>query len=81
MNSHEVKATVRIGKQGLTEAQVMELRKQLKNKKMIKIKLLKSFRDADKKDAVNEIARKTNSEIVSFVGFTAVLKKKYFNKQ
>ncbi|MBW2984647.1 YhbY family RNA-binding protein [Candidatus Woesearchaeota archaeon] len=68
---------VRIGKNGLTEGTINEIKRQLKKKKLIKIKLLKSFVQArDKKELIKEIASLTNSEIIESVGFILVLHKK-----
>ena len=68
---------VRIGKSGLTEGTVNEIKRQLKNKKLIKIKLLKAFiEDKDRKEIAKLIAEKTNSELIHQVGFVVVLYKK-----
>lgn len=66
---------IRIGKNGLTEGTIKEIEKQLKKRKLIKIKLLKSFIEGkDKKSAAKEVAEKTNSILVDQVGFVVVLK-------
>lgn len=68
---------VRIGKSGLTEGTINEIKRQLKKKKLIKIKLLRSFVQAqNKKTIIKEIASLTNSEIIESVGFILVLSKK-----
>jgi RNA-binding protein len=68
---------MRIGKNGVTDNIIDELKNHLKRRKLIKIKLLKSFSETnDKKKVAAEIAEKTNSEIISHVGFTVVLWKK-----
>jgi RNA-binding protein len=68
---------VRIGKSGLTDTVVAEIKKQLDQKGLIKIKMLKSFvgRD-DKKESAMKIAEKTNSKLVHSVGFVVVISKK-----
>ena len=66
---------VRIGKSGLTENVIDEIKKQLKKNKVIKIKFLKTA-ITDKKKLFAEIAEKTNSKIMKKVGFTIVLAKK-----
>ena len=69
--------TIRIGKSGITESQVNEIKKQLEKRKLVKIKLLRSFvQKAGRKKAIEEIAEKTNSEIILAVGFTFVLHKR-----
>ena len=68
---------VRIGKSGLTETVMTEIKKQLNQKQLIKIKMLKSFVGREeKKDAAKQIAEKTNSRVVYTIGFVVVLAKK-----
>ncbi|MBW2980980.1 YhbY family RNA-binding protein [Candidatus Woesearchaeota archaeon] len=68
---------VRIGKNGLTEGTINEIKLQLKKKKLIKIKLLKSFvQDEDRKELARKISSLTDSEIIESVGFIIVLHKK-----
>jgi RNA-binding protein len=68
---------LRIGKNGITDSLILELKKHLKKKKLIKIKILKSARGmADKKAFVNEIAQKTESELIELIGYVFVLYKK-----
>ena len=68
---------VRIGKSGMTDSVVKEIKKQVQDKKLIKVKMLKSFIGGrDKKDVAKEIAEKTGSMLVHTVGFVAVLAKK-----
>ncbi len=68
---------VRIGKQGITDSIVAEIKQQLKKKKLIKIKILSNLaKKADKKALVQELADKTDAIVVEQVGFVAVLYKK-----
>ncbi|MBW2985839.1 YhbY family RNA-binding protein [Candidatus Woesearchaeota archaeon] len=68
---------MQIGKSGITQGLIRELQKQLKIKKLIKIKLMKSFiEDKDKKEIAKELARKTGADLISQVGFVVVLGKK-----
>ena len=72
-----LETTIRIGKSGITEGVVKEIKKQLGRKKLIKIKCLKSFiAKKDKKAVAAELAEKTGSEIIHQVGFVIVLHKK-----
>jgi RNA-binding protein len=72
-----IEPIVRIGKSGLSESVVSEIKKQLKQKKLIKIKMLKSFIGSnDKKDAARQIAERTGSRLVHRVGFVVVLAEK-----
>ncbi len=66
-----------VGKSGLTGSVMDEIKSQLKDKKMIKVKFLKSaVEKKDKKALFKELADKTSSEIVQQVGFVLVLKKR-----
>jgi len=68
---------IRIGKNGLTDNAIQEIKKMLKQKKLIKIKMLKPFvADKNKKVLAREIAEKTDSELIHQVGFVVVLNKK-----
>lgn len=68
---------VRIGKSGLTDSVVNEIKKHIEKKKIIKVKMLKTFVGADDKKALaKEIADKTGSELVHRIGFVVVLAKK-----
>ena len=68
---------VRIGKSGLTDSVVTEIKKQIEQKKIVKIKLLKAFVGTEnKKKIAQDLAEKTNSNLVQNVGFIVVLSKK-----
>ena len=66
-----------IGKSGITEGLIAELAKQIKIKRLIKVKFLKSFiEDKEKKAVALDLARKTDSVVVLQIGNVAVLAKK-----
>ncbi len=68
---------LRIGKSGLTENLIKEIKRQLKKRELIKIKLLKSAEEREnRKKFAEEIAEKTGSELIYQVGFVVVLHKK-----
>jgi len=68
---------VNIGKEGLSYPLVDELKFLLKKKKLIKVKMLRSyFEDKDKKELAKEIAQKTNSTLVDAIGNVVVLYKR-----
>ena len=68
---------VRIGKSGMSESVAGEIKKHLKEKQIIKVKMLRSFVGAnDKKALADEIAEKTDSLLVQRVGFVVVLARK-----
>jgi len=70
----ELKPTVQIGKYGLTGEVLKEINKQLKDKKLIKIRLQRAFvLGKSRKEIAEEIANKTNARIVSIVGNTISL--------
>ncbi len=65
---------VRIGKDGLTDNIVSEIKRQLKEKKLVKIKLLQSAEGRDdKKKFADKVAERTGAELVQQVGFVVVL--------
>lgn len=74
--SGHIKATVRIGKKGITETQIKEISKQLEARKRVKVKILRS---ALVESSVEEIARKvaseTGSKVVQIIGHTFTLYK------
>ncbi|MEM2121962.1 MAG: YhbY family RNA-binding protein [Candidatus Woesearchaeota archaeon] len=74
------KSKIQIGKKGITESILSEIERQLKTHELVEIKLLKSFRQGmDKKELINkieEIAKITNSKIVSIKGFTLLITQK-----
>ena len=68
---------IRIGKSGLTNNVIREIKKQLKKRRLIKIKILKSaLEKTNKKIFAKDIAEKTDSELVCQIGFIIVLNKK-----
>ena len=74
--AQQLKPALRIGKSGLTDSVIEEIKAQLKKKKLIKIKLLKSvLAESDKKNVIDELLEKTNAILVSKVGFVVTLHK------
>jgi len=72
-----LEATIRVGKNGITSNLIEEIKKQLKKRKIVKVKMLTSFvKIKNKKEAAKEIALKTNSKIADMTGFVFVLKKR-----
>ena len=67
---------LRIGKSGLTNEVMNEIKLQLKKKKMIKIKLLKAALGRKSKwEYFSEIIAGTNARLVSKVGFVMTIHK------
>lgn len=78
--AHTLPATVQIGKSGVTPALVEELARQLKNKKLVKIKFLAgAFSEhpskKDRQALAASLAEQCGAEIVHQIGFMAVLYK------
>lgn len=68
------KPIVQIGKNGITDGMVSEIDLLLKRKKLVKVRLLKSFHEEnDRKEAAKELAERTNSEIIDQTGFVVAL--------
>tara|TARA_Y100000034_G_scaffold135177_1_gene206014 strand:+ start:899 stop:1126 length:228 start_codon:yes stop_codon:yes gene_type:complete len=73
----DLKISVMIGKNGLNLSLFNEIRKQLKQHKIVKIKFLKSFIDRkDRKQVAKDIALECKANLEKVVGFTFVLAKK-----
>ncbi|MBD3310084.1 RNA-binding protein [Candidatus Woesearchaeota archaeon] len=67
---------VRIGREGLSPGQISEIMRQLRQKGLVKVKMLKVYyADKGRKQAGKEIASKTGSELVDVVGGIIVLSK------
>lgn len=76
IKAKEVSPTLRIGKNGINEGVLNEIKKQLKVKQLIKIKFLKSFfNENELKEVFTDIAKETESEIVDMIGHMLVLYK------
>ena len=71
--AHALQPILQIGKSGVNEGVMKEIKRQLKINKTIKIKFLKSY--PLNEGAMNEILVQTKAVLVSQVGNTAVLHK------
>jgi len=73
---------VRVGKSGITEGLLSELDNVLRARGLVKVKLLKNFRDAygvesENKDEVAEkLAKALGAEVVEVRGYTIVLRRR-----
>ena len=65
-------AVVFIGKEGITEAVLAELRRVLKKRELVKVRLLDNV-DGDRKDVARELAAKAEAELIQVLGRTALL--------
>lgn len=72
--AHPLEPVAWVGKSGMTESVVAEIKKQLKKKGLIKVKLLKAaLEDTGKKELAGSLAEKTGSVLIAQVGFVVVL--------
>jgi RNA-binding protein len=69
---NELKATIRIGKDGVTDGLVQEVVSQIKANKVVKVKVLASTAEF-KKQMAEELAEKANVELVEIRGNTVLL--------
>jgi len=74
VTAQKLKPTLHIGKEGLSEKVLEELTRQLKNTKVVKVRVLGSY-EGDRKEIGTSIARKTSSVLVDVRGSTIVLAK------
>ena len=69
-----IQPIVRIGKGGISDSLLAEIGKQLKKRKLIKVRFLQSFVGLyDTRDAADRITEETGSRIIHQVGNTVVL--------
>jgi RNA-binding protein len=72
-----MEATTHVGKNGVTPSLIEEISRQLKDNKLIKIKLLKSAVESKpRKELAEDLAAKTGAELIEVKGNTAVLFKR-----
>ncbi len=66
-----------IGKNGITDAAINEIKKMIKKKKLVKVRLLKNFCEGkDEKAVAKEVAQRAGAEIVQAIGSVVVLYKR-----
>ena len=76
VDTHSLPILVRIGKAGVTDTIIEEIRRQIHKNKVIKVKFLPgNALGKDKKAFARELAAKTNTKLVSQVGFVVVLQR------
>ena len=77
MTQIKIPVTLQIGKQGLTTSLFDEIRKQIKTRKIIKVKILRSaLGEMDKKEFIKTLIKKTDTKLLHSVGFVVILEKK-----
>ncbi len=75
MNRSLSAITIGIGRSGVKESVIDEIKRQLKAREVVKIRFSRSMSE-DKKNHIKEIIEKTNSKLVDLRGNVAVLFKK-----
>ncbi|MGV8171554.1 MAG: YhbY family RNA-binding protein [Candidatus Woesearchaeota archaeon] len=66
-----------IGKNGLTEQVLMNIKQELSKNKLVKLKILQSYiSDKNKNDVFEDIVSRTEAKVVHKIGFTITLTKK-----
>jgi RNA-binding protein len=75
--AHDLKPFIQIGKNGVTQGQINNIKKHLNNHHLIKIKF-NEFKSQKEKVSM-EISEKTKAEIVEIIGNTLVLYKESIN--
>jgi RNA-binding protein len=77
----DLKPTVHVGKDGITETLIAEIKLQMKTRKVVKVKLLPSAGE-DKKAIGERLASGTNGTLVDVRGSVVTLcERKYFAGQ
>ena len=74
MNTSELKPIVFIGKQGVTGSVISEIKEQLKNRKLIKVKILRSAREEmNRKEIAENVVNSVGAKLVELRGNTFIL--------
>jgi RNA-binding protein len=72
--AHQISPILNIGKNGVTDALIEELSKQIKANRLVKVRILKSAEEEkDLKAIAEEIAEATRSTLIEIRGRTVVL--------
>jgi len=71
-------STINIGKNGLTEQVVEEIKRRLKREKVVKVRVLRNspLREMDRRRMAETIAEAVQAELCSVRGFTILLAKR-----
>lgn len=75
MNRSLSTITINIGKSGLKESVIDEIKRQLKEREVVKIRFSRAM-SLHKQNYINDIIEKSNSKLIDFRGNVAVLFKK-----
>lgn len=69
---HGLRPTVHVGKEGVTEALVQEIERQIKTRKVVKVRILTSL-EGDRRRLAEDLARRSESVLIEVVGHTVLL--------
>jgi len=71
-----IEPTIRIGKKGVTEAQIKEIMKQLEVRRTVKVRVLRSALASESLENIAQrISAETNLKIIQIIGHTFTLHK------
>jgi RNA-binding protein len=74
--SKNMTPSIIIGKNGLTDQVIDNIKNELSRHKLVKLKILQAYiSDKDKNEVFEDIAEKTEAKIVHKIGFTLTLTK------
>ncbi|MCS3923523.1 YhbY family RNA-binding protein [Methanosalsum natronophilum] len=72
--SNQLKPSLNIGKKGLDEQVIEELKKTIKKDRLVKVKVLKTaLEDKDIETISNEITEKTSSTLIEIRGYSVTI--------
>ncbi len=73
--AQSIKPTMHVGKEGVTESVIEELKAQIKRSRLVKVKVLPSV-EADKRETARKLSESAGAELIEIRGNTVVLAKK-----
>lgn len=75
ISHHSLEPVVIIGKSGITPAILAKIKEQLKKRRIIKIKFLRSAITGKKEELFAKLAKDVNARLIHHVGFVVVLER------
>jgi len=72
--AQSIKPTMHVGKEGVTESVIEELKAQIKRNKLVKVKVLPSV-EADKRETATRLSEAAGAVLIEIRGNTVVLAK------
>ncbi len=69
---HDLRPTVHVGKDGITDTLIEEIVKQVKGRKVVKIRLLPSVEE-DRRVVAEELAERSHTVLVEVIGHTVLV--------